>query len=215
MTRLLLLIVLAQTANAARAKSAPPSILRGWTDYSARELPHRPKSIGIASLQSPTGYQHFSDMHLAARHLLIPVLPALVIEVWRGTLYTMVQWNPQTVRPLPATRPHLWHTTLLRVWGLPMNTARRAAAALNGYMVTMVALIEAPNLLQLTRPPWARSGNFGLNVQAEAWTGAMQGLARNFVVQWLLNAEWSGELAPQAAELVQSEIRELHISWNV
>ena len=96
-----------------------------------------------------------------------------------------------------------------------MNTARRAAAALNGYMASMVALIEAPNLLQLTTPPWIHSGNFGLNVQAEAWTGAMQGLARNFVVQWLLNAEWTGELAPQAAELVQSEIRELHISWNV
>ena len=153
MTRLLLIIMLAQTANAARSKSAPPSVLRGWTDFAARELPHRPRSIGVASLLSPTGHQHFVDMHYAARLLLIPVMPVLVVEVWRHTLYAMVQWNPQVVRPLPATRPHLWHTTLPRVWGLPTNTARRAAVALNGYMTTMVALIEAPNLLQLQRPP--------------------------------------------------------------
>ena len=139
----------------------------------------------------------------------------VAISAYRSTLYVMVQWNAITFgRPAPALRPHLWHSTLLRVWGIPQTSMRQAIQTLTARLHQAALLLVTPNLLQLQPPPWHGSVNFGLSDQCLNWALALQAMSRCVVGQFLLEAEWAGAIPPQAAEIIVAECREIHISWT-
>ena len=195
--------------GAARSRSAPAGLGRGWVDY--EQVGPRPRSLGVAGFESPTGRRTFADMHAATMQLRIVIAPALAISVWNKALYVIIHWRPQT-RPLPALRASAWHTTLMRVYLMSTKMARMIHNALQdpaGAVRAILTGLITPRLLGLTPPPVSNSADFdwqiyGIGGACLVWAEAIRRVIAAVIVDVV------GEAI--ASECI--ELRDLYMSWD-
>ena len=122
---------------------------------------------------SPTARQFLIQARTAILNLLIMWSPVFKVDLFEGSVYCMIYWNPShpsgaRIRGVPW--PEQWHTTLMKAvpssMALVASEASRFQSAGQAMLDTLYASLRTPTstgplVSWLNLPPWSRSWNFG------------------------------------------------------
>jgi len=180
-------------------------------DGSPGHQPHHSNGCGAAS---PVARATLNLFHFNIRHGTVICNPVLEVSQWvNNRVYVIVWFHPVGLRtydgqlgPLQAVHPERWHVTLAATGMLHADPPARALATLRlanqllwNRLTDTITEPDGRVAIQLGRPPWPRSYNFGVRGTAESAFTVMattsEGIFRHF-------------------GFPVREARPLHVSWN-
>jgi len=163
-------------------KSAPAVVYHDEAEDDDEPGARRLRSIGTDGT-SPSAYQALMEMHYSFLGAYVVAHPRVKAEIWRGRVYTMIEFHPELLlrdgRDLPALQPDAWHTTVCVAY-YPVDIPWRELTLQAAFMWwrrqikvdqlhTMANRVfefvtgSPPHMdIQLTRPPWRKSFTFGI-----------------------------------------------------